>query len=125
LATLPSPLRHLLGRASSLTLAIHPYHRDFIVDFPAGDVRDGDDRWAWITLEDGMWHRWARLPSDERRRLVTRDFAAIVKGDFGRSPAELDPANGSPSAHRPLTLRRARLVGDILLSWHRSRRAVA
>jgi hypothetical protein len=41
-------------RTRAFTNKIHPYHRDFLVRFPTGDVINANDRWAWITEDDGM-----------------------------------------------------------------------
>jgi hypothetical protein len=72
-------------RTRAFTNKIHPYHRDFLVRFPTGDVIKGDDRWAWITEDDGMWAKWTMMPSvasDERTRLVSLSFSDILGQRF-------------------------------------------
>ena len=69
----------------AFTNKIHPYHRDFLVRFPTGDVINGDDRWAWITEDDGMWAKWTMMPGvapDERTRLVSLSFSDILGQRF-------------------------------------------
>jgi hypothetical protein len=69
----------------AFTSKIHPYHRDFLVRFPTGDVINADDRWAWITEDDGMWAKWKIMPSvapDERTRLVSLSFSDILRQRF-------------------------------------------
>ena len=72
-------------RARAFTNKIHPYHRDFLVRFPTGDVINADDRWAWITEDDGMWAKWTMMPGvapDERTRLVSLSFSDILGQRF-------------------------------------------
>ena len=69
----------------AFTNNIHPYHRDFLVRFPNGDVTLADDRWAWITEEDGMWAKWVSMPSvapQERTRLVSLTFDDLLQRRF-------------------------------------------
>jgi hypothetical protein len=59
--------------------------RDFLVRFPTGDVINADDRWAWITEDDGMWAKWTMMPGvapDERTRLVSLSFSDILGQRF-------------------------------------------
>jgi hypothetical protein len=120
LATRAGWLMRLFGRASMFTLAIHPYHRDFISDFPAGDPRDADQRWAWIDLEGGMWAKWTLMPAEERARLVNLPFNQIAQGRFGAVIAELLPL-AEPDANRQLSSRRARLAREILRTYRLAR----
>jgi hypothetical protein len=72
-------------RTRAFTNKIHPYHRDFLVRFPTGDVINSGDRWAWITEDDGMWAKWKIMPSvapDERTRLVSLSFSDILGQRF-------------------------------------------
>lgn len=75
----------IFGKTSAFTRAIHPYHRDFLVKFPQGDVTVADDRWAWITETDGMWQKWVVMPTiaaAERTRLVSLSFDDILNQKF-------------------------------------------
>jgi hypothetical protein len=72
-------------RTRAFTNKIHPYHRDFLVRFPTGDVIRADDRWAWITEDDGMWAKWVVMESvatGERTRLVSLTFSDILAQKF-------------------------------------------
>jgi hypothetical protein len=72
-------------RTRAFTNKIHPYHRDFIVRFPTGDVIQADDRWAWITEDDGMWAKWVAMENvapGERTRLVSLSFDDILAQKF-------------------------------------------
>jgi hypothetical protein len=72
-------------RTRAFTNKIHPYHRDFLVRFPTGDVIHADDRWAWITEDDGMWAKWVVMESvapGERTRLVSLTFSDILAQKF-------------------------------------------
>jgi len=72
-------------RTRAFTNKIHPYHRDFLVRFPTGDVIVADDRWAWITEDDGMWAKWAIMEDvapGERTRLVSLTFSDILAQRF-------------------------------------------
>jgi hypothetical protein len=113
-------LVRLFGRAAYFTLAIHPYHRDFIADFPAGDPRDADQRWAWIALEDGMWSKWTMMPAEERARLVNLPFDRIARGSFGAVIPELLPV-ATGAAKQQLSSRRARLAREILRTYRLAR----
>lgn len=104
----------VVARASAFTLAIHPYHRDFIIDFPQGDVGNGEIRWAWITSGDGMWVNWVGMPAAERTRLVNLDFDSIVRGDFGDLIPELIPTG---LRGRTLASRRSALAHEIVNSY--------
>jgi hypothetical protein len=72
-------------RTRAFTNKIHPYHRDFLVRFPTGDVIRADDRWAWITEDDGMWAKWVIMEDvapGERTRLVSLTFSDILAQRF-------------------------------------------
>ncbi len=76
----------IFAHTRAFTRAVHPYHRDFLVRFPQGDVIAADDRWSWITEPDGMWEKWIAMPSiaaDERTRLVSLSFSDILNQRFG------------------------------------------
>src|SRR5262249_36144446 len=75
----------IFERTSALTRNIHPYHRDFILVIPLGNIGVAADRWAWITESPhGMWPKWAerhpewgrvdKMPESERIRLVQLDL---------------------------------------------------
>jgi hypothetical protein len=58
---------------------------DFLVRFPTGDVINANDRWTWITEDDGMWAKWKVMPSiasTERTRLVSLSFSDILAQRF-------------------------------------------
>jgi len=90
-------LQTSLKLASPFTNSVHPYHRDFTVDMPTGDITVAEDRWNWITLPGGMWEKWAErhgtdaLPVEmseaERTRLVSLPLDALM----GRNFAPVDP----------------------------------
>ena len=84
----------IFAKTSAFTRAIHPYHRDFIVKFPQGDVTVADDRWAWVTEPDGMWQKWVAMPAiapAERTRLVSLSFDDILNQRFGPTVDALMP----------------------------------
>jgi hypothetical protein len=84
----------IFRRTRAFTNKIHPYHRDFLVRFPTGDVIVPDDRWAWITEDDGMWAKWTIMPTvapDERTRLVSLSFSDILNQRFDPVVQELMP----------------------------------
>lgn len=84
----------IFARTSAFTRAVHPYHRDFLVRFPQGNVTSADDRWAWITETDGMWQKWTVMPSiapDERTRLVSLAFDDLLGQNFGPTVDALLP----------------------------------
>jgi hypothetical protein len=75
----------IFNRTRAFTNSIHPYHRDFLVRFPTGDVTVAEDRWAWITEEDGMWAKWVNMPTvapQERTRLVSLTFDDLLQRRF-------------------------------------------
>ncbi len=83
---------------SAFTNKIHPYHRDFIIVLPQGDVTVFNDRWAWITETDGMWAKWVIMPSvapQERTRLVTLLFSDIINQFWGSDVQALLPTGAS------------------------------
>jgi hypothetical protein len=90
-----------LGMASPFTNSVHPYHRDFLVDLPSGDVTVADDRWNWITLPGGMWEKWAErhgtdtlpveMSKEERTRLVSLSLDDIMRRNFGTLDQSLLP----------------------------------
>ena len=73
----------LAGLVGPFTNAIHPYHRDFKIDIPLGNILVASDRWNWITRTDGMFQRWNDVGVQERTRLVSLAFDRICNGDFG------------------------------------------
>jgi hypothetical protein len=80
-----SSVAWIFSHTRAFTSKIHPYHRDFLVRFPTGDVINFNDRWAWITEDDGMWAKWKIMPSvssDERTRLVSLSFSDILNQRF-------------------------------------------
>jgi hypothetical protein len=117
----PGWLRRLVRGASDLTFAIHPYHRDFTLDFPTGDIGKSEERWAWIMLDGGMWEKWVTMPAAERSRLVNLDFDAIVRGSFGETIDELLPRGGRGGGERPVAFRRARVASEIILGYRPGR----
>lgn len=89
----PSPEWGMFRLARTATSNVHPYHRDFLTSFSNAVVKDitvGDDRWEWITLQGGMWEKWAEgyrgpgigVDSAERARLVNLPFDRIIQRDF-------------------------------------------
>lgn len=84
----------IFDRTRAFTSKIHPYHRDFLVRFPTGDVITAKDRWDWITEEDGMWAKWETMGSiapKERTRLVSLTFSDILNQRFDPVVDELMP----------------------------------
>jgi len=84
----------IFRRTRAFTNKIHPYHRDFLVRLPTGDVIVADDRWAWITEDDGMWAKWTIMPTvaaEERTRLVSLSFSDILNQRFDPVVQELMP----------------------------------
>ncbi len=81
-------------RTRAFTGIVHPYHRDFLTSLPQGDVITFADRWQWITMPDGMWAKWAVMPTvaaDERTRLVSLDFSDLLSQSFGPTVDALLP----------------------------------
>ena len=75
-----------LTQARAFTLAVHPYHRDFLKVVPSGTLASFDDRWTWIMEPDGMWAKWIAMPSvapEERNRLVALDVSTLMNRSFG------------------------------------------
>jgi hypothetical protein len=75
----------IFRRTRAFTNKIHPYHRDFLIVRPTGDVIQFDDRWAWITETDGMWDKWVKMiqvAPPERTRLVSLSFDDILRQNF-------------------------------------------
>jgi hypothetical protein len=72
------------GLPSPFTNNIHPYHRAFLVELPAGDILIAEDRWEWVTLPNGMFQRWSDIGVGERTRLTSLHFDDICRGLFGR-----------------------------------------
>jgi hypothetical protein len=58
---------------------IHPYHRWFFMDLPFRDVTVFEQRWHWISHNNGMWANWTRLSQSERDRLVGLTNEAVIK----------------------------------------------
>ena len=86
------------GDSDRITSKIHPYLRDFLVRFPTGDVIAADDRWAWITEDDGMWEKWknmATVAPEERTRLVSLSFSDILNQRFDPVVDELMPTGAN------------------------------
>jgi hypothetical protein len=97
----------LLGAARSMkafTNSIHPYHRDFLVSIPKGDIVNKDDRGKWIFETGGMWEKWGEkrgvaaapivMSRAERTRLVSLSIDKII----GRQFAPVDPTLLPPGA---------------------------
>ena len=73
----------------SFTNSIHPYHRDFLLSLPTGQIVDPNDRWSWITETGGMWEKWAEqrgvpaapiaMSKTVRGALVSLDMEKIIK----------------------------------------------
>ncbi|MFT3924533.1 MAG: hypothetical protein QM778_18485 [Myxococcales bacterium] len=97
-------LRHKLTSASTITSftnSIHPYHRDFLLSLPTGDVLIAKDRWAWITESGGMWEKWGEkrgvpalpieMSKQERARLVSLPMEKIIRRDWAPVDSSLLP----------------------------------
>lgn len=69
------------GLIGSSTVAITPYHRDFIVELPTGDILQAPDRWAWIS--GGMWTNWVKAGATERTRLISLPFDDVCMHEYG------------------------------------------
>ena len=83
---------------SAFTGKIHPYHRDFLVRYPQGDITTAQDRWNWISEDDGMWAKWVLMPSiapEERTRLVSLSFDDILRQRFDPVVQELMPVGAN------------------------------
>ncbi len=93
-----SPMRSLKG----FTNSIHPYHRDFLLSLPSGDIVNPADRWSWITETGGMYEKWAEkrgvpalpvaMSPQVRERLVKLSIDDLIRRNFGvPDPALLPP----------------------------------
>jgi hypothetical protein len=97
---LGNPMRSL----KSFTNSIHPYHRDFLLSLPSGDIVNAANRWSWITETGGMYEKWAEtrgvsalpiaMSPIVRERLVKRSMDDLIRRDFG----EIDPSLLPPGA---------------------------
>jgi hypothetical protein len=86
---------------SAFTNSIHPYHRDFLLSLPTGDIVRDTDRWSWITETGGLWEKWGEKRGDaalpivmskaERVRLVSLSMDKIIKRAFAPVDASLLP----------------------------------
>lgn len=91
------PMRSL----KAFTNSIHPYHRDFLLSLPTGDIVKDDDRWSWITETGGMWEKWGEkrgvpaapiaMSRAERARLVSLPINKIIKREFAPVDQTLMP----------------------------------
>jgi hypothetical protein len=97
---LGGPMRSL----KAFTNSIHPYHRDFLLSQPSGDIVNPDHRWAWITETGGMWEKWGEkrgvpalpvvMSRTERKRLVSLSIDQLIRREF----APVDPTLTPPGA---------------------------
>jgi hypothetical protein len=91
------PMRSL----KAFTNSIHPYHRDFLLSFPTGDIVKAANRWSWITETGGMWEKWGEkrgvpaapiaMSRTERARLVSLPMDKIIKREFAPVDQTLMP----------------------------------
>jgi hypothetical protein len=91
------PMRSL----KAFTNSIHPYHRDFLLSLPTGDIVKAADRWSWITETGGMWEKWGEkrgvpaapiaMSRTERARLVSLPMDKIIKREFAPVDQTLMP----------------------------------
>jgi hypothetical protein len=91
------PMRSL----SAFTNSIHPYHRDFLLSQPSGDIALFKHRWAWITETGGMWEKWGEtrattaqpivMSQAERTRLVSLTMDKILRREFAPIDQSLTP----------------------------------
>jgi hypothetical protein len=94
----------LLGPMRSLkafTNSIHPYHRDFLLSQPTGDIARADNRWSWISETGGMWEKWGErrgvsaapivMSRAERARLVQIPMDKLIRREFAPVDATLLP----------------------------------
>ncbi|MBE9036439.1 hypothetical protein [aff. Roholtiella sp. LEGE 12411] len=87
----------LFAKTSAFTLNVHPYHLPFAESFPttrSADVTVANDRWEWITKQDGMWDKWIRIPADERSRLVDLSMDDLLTRRWGSVKPEFLPPGG-------------------------------
>ena len=92
-----APMRSL----KAFTNSIHPYHRDFLLSQPRGDVINPNDRWSWITETGGMWEKWGEMRGvphapivmlrDERIRLASLTMDQLIRRQFAPVKQELLP----------------------------------
>jgi hypothetical protein len=92
-----SPMRSV----KAFTNSIHPYHRDFLLSQPTGDVVNPNDRWSWITETGGMYEKWAEIRGvpvapiamsrTERVRLVSLTMSQIIRREFAPVDQTLMP----------------------------------
>lgn len=76
----------LINRTRAFVGSVHPYHRDFILDVPTGDVLVFADRWKWIAeVSQNMWDQWVKLPQEERTRLINLPMSDIMQRNFGKT----------------------------------------
>ena len=90
---------------SAFTNSIHPYHRDFLLSLPTGNIVKADDRWSWITETGGMWEKWGEKRGGKnqppivmskivRARHVQRSLDQLIRREFG----EIEPSLLPPGA---------------------------
>jgi hypothetical protein len=82
------------SKTNAFTLNVHPYHLPIIESFPTTrnvDVTVANDRWEWITKQDGMWDKWIRIPTDERSRLVDLSMNDLLMKRWGSVKPEFLP----------------------------------
>jgi len=87
----------LFSKTSAFTLNVHPYHLPFAESFPTtrnADVTVANDRWEWITKQDGMWDKWIRIPADERSRLADLSMDDLLTRRWGSVKPEFLPPGG-------------------------------
>ncbi|MEG5041903.1 MULTISPECIES: hypothetical protein [unclassified Microcoleus] len=87
----------LFSKTSAFTPNVHPYHLPFVESFPttrSADVTVANDRWEWITKQDGMWDKWVRIPADERSRLVDLSMDDLLTRRWGSVKPEFLPPGG-------------------------------
>ncbi len=92
-----APMRYV----RAFTNSIHPYHRDFLLSRPQGDIINAVDRWGWITETGGMWEKWGEMRGtvhapivmsrDERVRLVSLAMDQLIRRQFAPIRQELLP----------------------------------
>ena len=97
---LGGPMRSL----KAFTNSIHPYHRDFLLSQPSGDIVNPEHRWGWITETGGMWEKWGEqrgvpalpiaMSRAERIRLASLTLNQLIRREF----APVDPTLTPPGA---------------------------
>lgn len=95
------PLCAPMRSMRAFTNSIHPYHRDFLLARPQGDIINARDRWGWITETGGMWEKWGEMRGvvhapivmqrDERVRLASLTMDQLIQRQFAPIKQELLP----------------------------------